>query len=432
MAAVYVTRIRDTTRQRGGSAVFGRRAGFEVLGGGCAAALLCLLTWANTLAQEQSRSLDRWAQRFHRDRQLVKEPGLLAQVAVPAGFVLLGQTEEAIRIGSKMDPQQEYRSLDDVLLEVAGLLSRIDRLDEALDTTARLSSDARRRSAIAHVAHGQVHRGDLADGLRLISKLSASDQNSLAETIIQQELDSRTFASASEHLALVSDEKRRARLKQMVDEARSLPAPEEASYVERKVEAARRQLRERRSSLKGAAPEGAEEAATPDAEGEIKLLSCLAKAKHLNATRKPSDCRRELRAAWGLVSQIEQEDRKVGEQIVVAITAFQCGAPDLAKEWLAASLQNPKVDGMLLEFTWDSVKPMAVMAEVLTENELQPAVERWRKQVDLPLAYLQFAGACGKLQRFERLEWLHSQTESAELRLALDATAMEWILRRGK
>lgn len=61
----------------------------------CAATLLCLLASATCPAEEEASSLEAWTRRFHRDRELVKQPAPIASAAIPAAFAVLGQTEEA-------------------------------------------------------------------------------------------------------------------------------------------------------------------------------------------------------------------------------------------------------------------------------------------------------------------------------------------------
>lgn len=312
------------------------------------------------------------------------------------------------------------------------MLSRIDRLDEALALTARIGDPRKRERTIAVVVHGQVNRGDLADGLRLLPQLSAREQDNLAELIIRRELDARQFDRAAGHLKLIQDDDRRSRMQQLVDDTRAFPSAEDGSYVEKKVELAQKQLREQREGLRQIQPSD-RGTATLDPDAEVKLITCLATAVHLHARRDEAGCRRELQTAWNIAASIKDEEGRIGEQMAIACTAFQCEARELAQEMFRELVGKPKSDGFYSAFSLLGFRPMSAIAELLRTEELGPIVKRWQSaDVVIPTDYMAFVEACAKCGRLDHLEWLHGQTGSVELRLVLDVTVLEWLVQTRK
>lgn len=128
-----------------------------------------------------------------------------------------------------------------------------------------------------------------------------------------------------------------------------------------------------------------------------------------------------------------EEDRRIGQQMAIACAAMECEAREVAKEMFTDLVGNPKSDGYYAAFSLVGLSPMLAVAELFSKEELRPAVQRWqRADFDLPSDYMAFAESCAKIRRFDQLEWLYGQTESAELRLMVTVTALEGLVQNRK
>ena len=91
---------------------------------------------------------------------------------------------------------------------------------------------------------------------------------------------------------------------------------------------------------------------------------------------------------------------------------------------LRQQLKDPDSDGHFLGLSMFGVSPMQAIIELMTDEEFEPILRRW-KTADWKTEYVAFITSAAKLNRFDLLDREFKATEDPGLRLLITISALE-------
>lgn len=189
------------------------------------------------LADDEAEIANAWAEKLHKDARQLFETGKLepierAHVCQFAAYALalVGRSEQAISLSKEnLDEADLAMAYDDI----ADAQSMRDDVEGAQRTANLLPNERRVQRAREIIAIRQAQRGDIADSLRLLAKLSNPDGRYRVRSIIISELlEAQRYREALAQYSLVKGEDKREGIRQEMESMRKHVEPGDPDYIE--------------------------------------------------------------------------------------------------------------------------------------------------------------------------------------------------------
>jgi hypothetical protein len=266
--------------------------------------------------------------------------------------------------------------------------------------------------------------------MTVAEQLESPYRDDVIEKVIAVHVDQRQFAAARSKLHLIQGDEARNRSRILVERESHRPSLDDPLFIEKHVAWAMETIRERfeetrkmRSILN---PEKSDDALPDEAE---QLVQYLAEAMWAHHRGDRPTCRENLQACYEAATAMEDADMRMFEVLSVGCFAHQFGEKKLAREILLDFTQIPESDEYYLGATAFGLKPMHVLADVMSNSELEPLIARW-KEAEFPIEIVAFPVALAKRGEFDRVDWLYHKLDSCNLRLAVCSIAITELVKQ--
>jgi hypothetical protein len=260
-------------------------------------------------------------------------------------WVLMGKVDEAIAQAEKL------RVARDSVRHVASVLSRVGRLEEALELVKRIADEQQRSAAIALIAHEQLNQGNVAEGIALLPRVKGQLRDNLITKIITVEVELRNFHQATEHLALIERPDERLKMESKIELEQIVPPVDTVDYVQRRVERAFQTANVTFAVIDKPLP----------LDTLLELTRVSATATQLHSRRNQRGCQRELLSALKIARKITDERNRFYEVISIASLAHKLNEPKLAHDIWVEEIANRTIDKYFFALAQRNVRAFDVM-----------------------------------------------------------------------
>jgi hypothetical protein len=395
---------------------------------------LLIIALGSCLGAERAR-FEIWKKRFGTTRSALEsdsttEQDFLLRIVILRGRVLLNEFDSPTALAKDWANGQEFNDWEDGLVHMAAFCSEVDRLEEALTIANHIRTTEKRQRTVCLVAIRQVQRGDLADAMNVANRLDMSNRDRVIDHVIGWHLQQGDLDEAREKLKLVQGDEMRDRRSEFLDRESRRPAVEDQDFVEKQVSWSLQELRTELEKTKDIRDFfKSDNDPEPSPEQSIGLARNIAEAMHSHHHGRRESCRTALRSAYEAAMTLDNADYRMREVMTLPCIAHKYGEKELAHEMLLTIVTDPNYDPYYVAASFRGLKLMDVMAEVMSNAELDPPVARWQRS-ESPSEVLLLAATLAARREFDRLEWLYRQLDVPGLRLHLCNEAIAELVQR--
>ncbi len=397
------------------------------------ALLLVLGSTGSAGAQDSELAPDQlklWKQRFLELRKQSAQIDPVYLSAIPCGLAILGEIEAGLAEAKRLHAPKDFLNSSILILDMAAVLAKVDRVEEAQGLLKHIQADALRRRGPGLIAMRQLQRGDLEDALKLAADLPQKDRDTLYSSAIEDFCLDRRFDEAQQLAGKIGKVEQRKKMAAFIIDEASIPEKSDPDFVEQRVRVAkkrRQQMREQNRELR-------ELLKMKDQPGDAKTQEALARhtasAIHRHSLGDLAGCQKHLEQAFDEAKALKDQDLRLFESLSVGWLAHHLQQNEYARTVLREQLKNPRADESFLGLSMFRVSPIQAMIELFTAEEFEPILQRW-KTADWKTEYVAFITSAAKLGRFDLLDREFKSTKDPGMRLLITISALENLASRG-